>query len=243
MCKVPRGTAWCEGRRATFLRERAQMSAHPVTGLQDPPEMSAHPVTGLRERAHMSAHPATCLQDPPQMSAHPVTCLQEQAQMSAHPVTGLQERAQVSAHPAPGLQERAQMSAHPAPGLQERAQMSAHPATYLRDRAQMSAHPAPRPQLGEALGGLATWRELKRRLACRRGLEQSALRLCGSARGPRRRRAGHRGLVEPRGGVGGVVERSRRDAEAQRGQWRLAASKREGTQTGEALGGWRLGAS
>ena len=200
MCKVPRGTAWCEGRRARCLRERAQMSAHPVTG--------------LHERAQMSAHPVTCLQDPPQMSAHPVTCLQERAHMSAHPGTCLRER----------------------------AQMSAHPVTYLRDRAQMSAHPAPRPQLGEALGGLATWRELKRRLACRRGLGQSALRLCGSARGPRRRRAGHRGLVEPRGGVGGVAERSRRDAEAQRGQWRLAASRRAGPQTGRALGGlsaWR----
>ena len=74
------------------------------------------------------------------------------------------------------------MSAHPGTCLRERAQMSAHPVTYLRDRAQMSAHPAPRPQLGEALGGLATWRELKRRLACRRGLGQSALRLCVSAR-------------------------------------------------------------
>ena len=73
------------------------------------------------------------------------------------------------------------------------------------------------PQLGEALGAFAAWRELKRRLACRRGLGQSALRLCGSARGRRRRRPGRRGLVERRGGVVGVVERSRKGAKAPRG--------------------------
>ena len=98
------------------------------------------------------------------------------------------------------------------------------------------------PQLGKALGAFAAWRELKRRLACRRGLGQSALRLCGSARGPRRRRAGRRGLVERRGGVGGVGQESRRGAEARRAWWCLGASGREGPQLGEALGAfaaWR----